>query len=431
MIFAHFRSFACFFYCLIVLFALVPSVNAEKVIDISDAEARKLMVAIPNFVDLSAPNRFSEQGVEMANLLGRALEFHGFAKVVDSRQYGGVRDVNWKKLGADYAIICSFEANSSGVVIEGRLLDVAKGGFAKGLRYRGSLAQQQDMILRLGDAFVEQFTGEQGISRTKIAFISDASGYKEAYVADVLGLNVRQVTRHRNLVVSPRLSRDGNYLCYSSYHAGNQNLYITDLRQNKVTRAISRRKGMNMAPAWSPDGKTMAVTLSKDGSPDLYLIDRLGHILERLTSRSGINVSPSWSPDGSSLAFVSDRSGTPQIYIMDVKSKRARRLTFTGSENTEPCWSPNGDSIVFTSMAEGRYQLFTVNPNEMSSPRQIIASWGNFEAPTWSPDGKQIVFSRERNGKHELCAVLKNGKGMRVLFRMKGNQSYPRWSSRP
>ena len=60
---------------------------------------------------------------------------------------------------------------------------------------------------------------------------------------------------------------------------------MTDLRQSKVTRAISRRKGMNLGPAWSPDGKTMVVTLSKDGSPDLYLIDREGKIIRRLTAR--------------------------------------------------------------------------------------------------------------------------------------------------
>ena len=99
---------------------------------------------------------------------------------------------------------------------------------------------------------IEEFTGEPGISRSRIAFVSDATGRKEVVSCPMsLGRGHRQVTRHKHLVVSPRFSPDGIHLAYSSYHSGNQNLYLTDLRQNQVTRAISRRKGMNLAPAWS------------------------------------------------------------------------------------------------------------------------------------------------------------------------------------
>ncbi|RUM39983.1 MAG: protein TolB, partial [Desulfobulbus sp.] len=59
------------------------------------------------------------------------------------------------------------------------------------------------------------------------------------------------------------------------------------------------------------------------------------------------------------------------------------------------------------------------------------SDWGDFESATWSPDGKQLVFSRRRNGHSEICTIFANGKGMRVLFPLKGNQAYPRWSPRP
>ena len=36
---------------------------------------------------------------------------------------------------------------------------------------------------------------------------------------------------------------------------------------------LTNFKGLNSAPAWSPDGKSMAMVLSKDGSPDIYLMD--------------------------------------------------------------------------------------------------------------------------------------------------------------
>jgi len=416
------------FSLILMLLGSFSLAGAERVyLDITAQDMRKVVVAVPWF-DRSAGPAGEQQGRAMAELLARGLEFHGFIEILDPQRYGGRSDADWKMLGVDYVVIGKYEVQDSGMMIEGRLLDVGTDRMLAGRRYRGGVNQQEDMVLRLCDALIEEFTGEEGVSRSRIAFVSDASGKKEVYVSNVLGLNMRQVTRHKHLAVSPRFSPDGTYLAYSSYHSGNQNLYLTDLRQNQVTRAISRRKGMNLAPAWSPDGKSMIVTLSKDGSPDLYRIDREGKILERLTERAGINVSASWSPDGRSVVFVSDRSGRPQLYIMNVKSKQVRRLTYEGSENTEPDWSPKGDLIAFTGLRDGNYQIFVINPDDPRSLRQVSSGWGEFESPTWSPDGRQIAFSRKRDGKQQICVMQKDGRDVRVLFDIPGNQTYPQWT---
>jgi len=414
---------------LVMLGGSFATVQAERVyLDITAQDMRKVVVAVPWFAGPDTPAGDMAQGKPMAELLSRALEFHGFIQILDPQQYGGRADADWRALGADYVILGKFVAADSGMMVEGHLLDVGEDRVLTGKRYRGTVQQREDMVLMLCDAMIEEFTGEPGISRSRIAFVSDATGRKEVYLSDVLGLSQRQVTRHKTLVVSPRVSPDGTHLAYSSYHSGNMNLYLTDLRQNQITRAISRRTGMNLAPAWSPDGKSMIMTLSKDGSPDLYLIDLEGDIKKRLTSNAGINVSPSWSPDGKTIAFVSDRNGTPQVYTMEIKSGRVQRLTFEGNENTEPAWSPKGDLIAFTGLREGRYQLFTINPNDPQSVHQVSSGPGNFESPTWSPDGKQIAFSRRSGGKQQICAVMKDGREMRVLFNLQGNQAYPQWA---
>ena len=403
-------------------------VHAERVyLDITAQDMRKIVVAVPSFTS-SSGTVDEEKAGSIADLLARGLDFHGFIEILDSKSYGGGKDRDWKALGVDYVVMGKYEIQGPDMMVEGRLLDVGEDRMLAGRRYRGSVNQWDGMTLRLCDALIEEFTGEKGISRSRIGFVSDETGKKEVYVANVLGLDMRQVTRHKHLVVSPRFSPDGIHLAYSSYHSGNQNLYVTDLRQNKVTQAISRRKGMNLAPAWAPDGESMIVTLSKDGSPDLYLLNRKGKIKRRLTAKAGINVSPSWSPDGKSVAFVSDRGGTPQIYILNLRKNRIQRLTFEGNENTEPAWSPKGDLIAFTSRKDGISQIMVIDPNDPLSARQISSGWGEFESPTWSPDGKQIAFSRRRNSRQEICAMQKNGKDIRVLFDVPGNQSYPQWT---
>lgn len=422
-------------FSLLLLFFLTASfvhrAFAERVyLDITATDVRKVVVAIPDFQDRKTGVASRTQGREMADLLGRALEFHGFVRVVDPKSYGTAPDINWADYGVDYVVRGRFENTGRELVLEGRLQDIAENRMLAGRRYRGVNGQQDDMVLRLADALVREFTGEPGISRTSIAYVSDETGAKEVFLGDVMGRGRRQITRHKHLCVSPRFTPDGNFLAYTTYHRANQDLYITDLRQSKVTRSLSRRKGMNLAPAFSPDGRTMVLTLSKDGSPDLYLMTRKGKILKRLTSRMGINVSPSFAPDGKSLVFVSDRSGQPQLYIMKMDSGRVQRLTFEGKENSEPSWSPRGDKIAYTGRVDGRYHIFTIDPKG-GRPTRVTSEWGDFESPTWSPDGKQLVFSRRRNGHSEICRIFPNGKGMQVLFSLKGNQSYPRWSSRP
>lgn len=414
----------------LVIFIANAAFGQRVYLDITASDVRKIVVAIPPFQDQTSGSVNSATGKDIADLLGRALEFHGFARVVDPATYGSGSPVDWKGYGVDFVIKGKFTRSGKKMIIEGRLQDVAENRLLAGRRYSGQPGQQNDMVLRFADALVKEFTGEPGISRTSIAYISNETGAKEVFLGDVMGLGRRQITRHKHLCVSPRFTPDGHFLAYTTYHRGNQDLYITDLRQNRITRPLSRRKGMNLAPAFSPDGRTMVVTLSKDGSPDLYLMDRKGKILKRLTARTGINVSPSFSPDGRSLVFVSDRSGQPQLYIMNMGNNRVQRLTFDGQENSEPCWSPKGDKIVYTGRIDGHYQLFVIDPRG-GRPSQVTSDWGDFESATWSPDGKQLVFSRRRNGHSEICTIFTNGKGMRVLFPLKGNQSYPRWSRRP
>lgn len=408
---------------------VVTEAAAERIyLDITASDIRKIVVAVPPFQDDSG-SRSTPTGKSIAELLSRALDFHGFVQIVEPTVYGNGQNTDWKAVGADYVVLGKYTSAGGKMTVEGRLLEAAANKMLAGRRYTSSASQRDDMVLRLVDALVEEFTGEPGVSRTSIAFVSDAPGRKEIYLADVLGRKMRRVTRHNHLCVSPRFSADGKSLAYSSYHHGNQNLYITKLNQNKITRVLSRRKGMNLAPAFSPVDNTMIVTLSKDGTPDLYRLDSKGKILDRLTRRAGINVSPSFSPDGKSIAFVSDRSGRPQVYIMDVASKTAHRLTFQGTENAEPCWSPKGDKIVYTGLAAGHYHLFTIAVSG-GSPFKVTSGWGDFESPTWSPDGKQIVFSRKGHGEQKIYAISANGKGMRKLFNVKGNQSYPQWSPR-
>ncbi|MBI5558786.1 MAG: Tol-Pal system beta propeller repeat protein TolB [Deltaproteobacteria bacterium] len=398
-------------------------------LDITSAEFKKIPVAVPYFVDSNRPNEIQQAGQELAMLASKALDFHGFIKTISPTSYGGRQDADWANVGADFVVTVQYAGSADNVVMEMRLTDVLEGKMILGLKYTFPWNKRKQMVLKFCDAIIEKLTGIPGVCDTKIAFVSDKTGQKEIFLVDIFGDSVRQVTRHKFLAVSPRFSPDNKKLAYTSYHRGNANLYITELSQDKTTQAFSRRSGLNMAPAWTPNGDSLVVTLSKDGNPDLYQLSTDGSVVRRLTTNAGLNVAPCFSPDGSKLAFVSDRTGEPQVYIMDYKSGTVNRITYQGNENTTPAWSPDGKWIAYTGKDDGRYQLFKISP-EGGQPVQLTSSAGDHEAPSWSPDSRLIVFSRAVNSQKKLYVISQNGKDMRQLYSFEGNQTTPQWSNR-
>jgi len=427
------KQLTFFIAILVMTFSMFAAeVSAKRVyLDITSAETRKIIFAIPWFQNSSGGD--TEFDRKLADTLSRALVFHGIIDVIPSQRVVGSSPSDWAGMGADYGVIGQYSSANDQLNMELRLFDAAEDNMVMGKAYRGPVSERDEMIFKFTDAVIEHLTGQPGLATTQIAFVSQSKdrSERELFITDILGREIRQITRHRNLVVSPRFSPDGNFLAYTSYHSGNQNLYVTDLRQDKTTRVISRRKGMNLAPAWSPSGDTMVITLSHQGNPDLYLINQRGEIIKQLTQRAGINVSPTFSPDGRHIVFVSDRSGKPQLYLMELATGNTQRLTFEGVENAEPCWSPSENLVVYSSLRGGIYQLATIDPFKVGSSTQITSDQTHHESPSWSPDGNQIIFAKRDGKGHKVYGIMKNGLFQRNLFSLPGSQTYPRWAVKP
>ncbi len=399
-------------------------------LEIGSTDVRKINFAIPWFINRQANSKVTKLGKNLADTLAKSLKFHGVINIIPTVDYNGSQEAEWNKLGADFSVLGGYEATPTSLKLELRLFDVANNRMILGKSYNGKPSQQKEMLYRFCNAVIKDLTGSEGLADSQIAFVSLTNGKKrkEVYVTDILGRNLRQVTRHKNLVVSPRYVPGGKFLTYTSYHTGNQNLYITDLRQNKTTQVLSRRQGMNLAPGWFPDGQKMTLTLSYKGNPDLYVLNKRGQVVEQLTKNAGINVSGTVSPDGKRLVFVSDRFGSPQLFLMNLKSKKTQRLTFLGSENAEPTWHPTEELIVYSSLRDGVYQICLKDPNNPGESTQLTSDLSHHESPAWSPDGNQIVFSKQDGRENKIYAMMRNGSFQRKLFAFKGSQTYPRWA---
>ena len=423
---------------------------AKVYIDIRSPSFRKFPVAIATFKSSSSTNRDMQLGERSTEILKNDLDICGFFALITPSgsvekdlqsgessppakpgegQAGAESETvdfrPWANLGAEALVVGTVSFRDGALTLEARLYDVVKKEMIVGKRYIGEITDLSRMVHRFADEVVFALTGEQGFFQTKIIFVSQAGGFKELYMMDYDGRNVVQVTNHKSIILSPRVSSDGTKVVFTSYKLGNPDLFLRDLRTGEEKR-ISSYPGLNMSPAWSPDGKRIALTLSKDGNPEIYTMNADGSGLTRLTNHPAIDVSPTWSPDGQRIAFVSSRGGNPQIYVMQANGQNIQRLTFEGNYNTHPSWSPRGERIAFDATLGGGRNISIINADG-SDLRVLTANMGQCEMPSWSPDGRHLVFSATRDGDPRIFLMDAEGTRIKRLTFQRGSDTYPYW----
>ncbi len=128
---------------------------------------------------------------------------------------------------------------------------------------------------------------------------------------------------------------------------------------------------------------------------DLWIAARDGGDARRLTSTPAFESDPHFSPDGRWIAFTSTRTGTPAVYVMPAAGGDPRRLTWHPAGDQARGWTPDGRSVLFASgrvSAPTPYAKLWTIPAEGGIARQLPAPMG-FRG-SYSPDGSQLVVDR-------------------------------------
>jgi TolB protein len=419
---------------LVALIATIPSTAlSQYYLGVIKGEAKKIPLAVIDiYDDAGAPALRSLVLDVLQSDLRRSQIFDVLDPKKIDLNYAGKDDPAAEivkrggTLGLTGAVWARLSRKGSDLTLSGRLYDAVTGMRMANKEYYGNEETVRRMVHTFADEIVSQYTGEKGVARTRIAFVSDKTGKKELYVMDYDGQNLKKLTADRAICMSPAWSPDGRILAYVSYRDKNPDLFGLDMETGRRWK-ISSSEGLNISPAWSPNGKRLAMAMSRDGGAEIYTISMEGNDVERLTYGIADNVSPSWSPNGREIVFTSGRGGSPQLYIMGVDGSDPRRITYEGSYNASPHWSPRGDRIVFASQVKGLFKIATVNPDG-SDLRILTDGPGNDENPMWSPTGRQIVFSSTRKGKTGIFIMNADGTELERITPNDANYASPAWS---
>jgi Tol biopolymer transport system component len=203
-------------------------------------------------------------------------------------------------------------------------------------------------------------------------------------------------------------------------------LYVMPLSGGKAEAIPDPRRNpyLTFSPAWSPDGKRIAVTEidCHNCSPEVRVIDLEVQRPNRRKLAGGSQ--PSFAPDGRTLAFVPNDGGLATIGVEGTK-RRVLLTDDTGSVN-RPQFSRDGKRIVFMRQDKrGRWHVWTIEPDG-DAPRQLTKGARPEADPAWTPDGKSIVFARQaQNGLWHLYLVPRGGGPLRRITELDASDSHP------
>ena len=202
----------------------------------------------------------------------------------------------------------------------------------------------------------------------------------------------------------------------------------------KQSRNITNHPGFDADPSFSPDGKKIVFVSSRDGNLELYLINKDGSGLKRLTFDPADDSHPVFSPDGTAIAFTSDRKNeSADAYLLLNPSGSAIAVPLTdwkSNETVEPgCWSPDGTKIAFFSDRNGKDDIYVVSA-EVIRPQLLLAdAKNNLGFPSYSPDGKKIVYQSELEDRTGEIRVLDLAtKQTSLVLKSEMHDTSPVWS---
>jgi TolB protein len=418
---------------LFVLAASVPSF-AQLKLTITSGVTDPINIAVVPFTR-AVP---ADGGLDVAAVVQRDLESSGRFKGMSRNDMitrpttaAEVDAAGWKQMRNDYVVVGRVAALPSGdLTVDVELVNVLTAERLLGQKWTVKPANLRNAAHRAADAVYEKIIGVRGAFATRIAYVSvDGTAPNQHYqliVADADGENPRMILQSDRPLMSPAWSADGEWLAYVSFERRASAIYVQQVRTGQ-RRMVSARAGINGAPAWSPDGKKLALTLSgKEGNLDIYLLDLGTQQLSQLTNDPGIDTEAVFAPDGSAVYFTSDRSGNPQVYKLGLGgNERPRRITFTGAYNARPRISPDGKQLAVLTLDNGAYRI---GVQDLASGALSVLSKGRQdESPSFAPNGAMVILAGRERGQGVLQTLSIDGQTSVRLNADAGEVREPAW----
>ncbi len=349
------------------------------------------------FLAISCTN---QSDINANNIIDKDFNFYQEKLRADLRSANSSYSSNLKKIAQD-GFTKLVELNCASRKVD--IYNTRSKSFIKSIAYLSDFGDLRTQAHEVSDNIYKTLYNQKSIFTSKITFSSSGSSKlrrtkKELFVMDFDGRNLKQLTNHNGIVLSPAFSHDNKRIIYSLIKPGTRDivLYEYDL-SSKSTKVMLDKKGLIIGAIYTADGSGIYLTISQGRNADVYYMNTSTKALKRITSHPSSDVDPAINYSGDLMSFLSGRSGKANVYTVNplLAGAKPKRISFVGKFNASPRFSPDGKEIVFSSWVDKTFDLYRVYANGQGMVR-LTKNFGSNESPTYSADGQFIAFSSKR-----------------------------------
>jgi Tol biopolymer transport system component len=244
-----------------------------------------------------------------------------------------------------------------------------------------------------------------------------------------------KLTNNRIRSTSPVWSGDGRYVIFSSgvFNTGYDNLYRlqASARSSSEAERLTASTGESffaLSASWSA-GMLAVTRAARDFRIFTIMKDRKGWTLPQpipLPASTRSDAEPALAPDGSHVAFVSSRSGHPELWVSQREGSAIRKLTaFETGSVALPSWSPDSRHITFSAIYQNQPAVWTIDLAGGPPRKMADNAWSS----SWSKDGASIYYSSATHSPDLFQVPAKGGTAAR-LFSFESMRDVPKSGGR-
>jgi Tol biopolymer transport system component len=224
--------------------------------------------------------------------------------------------------------------------------------------------------------------------------------------------------------ISPAISSDGKWIAYAwDGNGGSYDIYMKPSNggPDVPPKRLTQGPGMNLYPAWSPDGRTLAfVRIERNGASFLTKDLNAGNekVLVRVRQRpSGwvaenapyMDVGPSWLPDGRSLLYSDGAAddGNHGIYRVSLDEPEPKAIVTTEREVVDyfPRVSPNGRELAFVRYISHGVSDLYICSIDGSGLRRLTSDRRGIGGLAWAVDGRSLFYTAWSQGSPRIWTI--------------------------
>jgi uncharacterized protein YjdB len=193
----------------------------------------------------------------------------------------------------------------------------------------------------------------------------------------------------------------------ASSRTGRFQLYAAERSNLAQLRAVMEDPAVAADPAFSPDGSRIAFTSTRDGQPEVYIMDADGNGVSRLTNSPGLDGDASFTADGQAVVFHSQRTGHRQIFVQPITSSDAVQLTQEPADNSQPSMSPDGEVVAFVSNRDGNNHIWLMGKDGSNQRALTKGQQSKESAPHFLRDGTLTYLVEQKESGRTVTQVVK------------------------